>query len=141
METPAISAELTANFHLFWDNYPFPVMLVRKDRTMVALNKVATTLGCVTGTRCVDIGKKEDHRGCLANQALKEQEAKRIVAYQPIYDKVLDSYWIPLAGADDLYLHFSADITDYAAERMFPAKECAGTTDEKGSCSCSCSES
>jgi len=138
METAAISAELDKNFHLFWDNYPFPVMLVRKDRTIVALNKVATALGCLPGTRCVDIGKKEDHCGCLANQALQEQEAKRVVAYQGTYAMVLDSYWIPLAGVDDLYLHFSADITEYAAERMFPAKECS---EAKGSCSCSCSES
>jgi len=138
METTAISPELSKNFHLFWDNYPFPVMLVRKDRTIVALNKVATALGCVPGTRCVDIGKKEDHCGCLANQALKEQEAKRVVAYQASYNMVLDSYWIPLAGVDDLYLHFSADITEYAAERMFPAKECG---EAKEGCSCSCSES
>jgi hypothetical protein len=138
METTAISPELDKNFHLFWDNYPFPVMLVRKDRTIVALNKVATALGCVPGTRCVDIGKKEDHCGCQANQALQQQEAKRVVAYQASYAMVLDSYWIPLAGVDDLYLHFSADITEYAAERMFPAKEC---NEAKGSCSCTCNES
>ena len=122
MEQTEITKELSSNFHLFWDNFPFPVMLVRKDRTIVDLNKAGQALGCTPGSRCADIGKKEDHKGCLANQALLEQSAKRVVAYQESYGMVLDSYWVPLAGAEDLYLHFSIDITDYAAGRFLPGK-------------------
>ena len=77
MEQTAIPQALSSNFHLFWDNFPFPVMLVRKDRTIVDLNKAGAALGCVPGARCVDIGKKEDHKGCLANVALKEQTAQQ----------------------------------------------------------------
>jgi hypothetical protein len=122
MKPAEITKELSSNFHLFWDNFPFPVMLVRKDRTIVDLNKAGQALGCAPGLRCSDIGKKEDHKGCLANQALLEQSAQRVVAFQESYGMVLDSYWVPLAGEEDLYLHFSIDITDYAAGRLFPNK-------------------
>lgn len=37
---------------------------------------------------------------------------------------VVDGYWVLLAGEPDIYLHFFADITEYATERMFPGKEC-----------------
>ena len=122
MHQTEITQELSSSFHLFWDNFPFPVMLVRKDRTIVELNKAGLAMGCTPGTRCADLGKKEDHRGCLANQALKEQSAQRVVGYQESYGMVLDSYWVPLAGAEDLYLHFSIDITEHAAGRFFPKK-------------------
>ncbi|HXE97024.1 MAG TPA: hypothetical protein VN642_11495 [Dongiaceae bacterium] len=35
---------------------------------------------------------------------------------------VLDSYWIPLAGSEDIYIHFSIDITEFAADRLMPEK-------------------
>ena len=132
MKQVETTEELSHNFHLFWDNFPFPVMLIHKDRTIVDLNKAGKAMGCIPGTRCVDIGKKEDHTGCMANLALQEQTAKRVVAYQECYGRVLDSYWAPLAGEEDLYLHFSIDITEYAAGRMFPKKECG----EGDGCGC-----
>jgi len=135
MQKHEVSEELIRNFHIFWDNYPFPVMLVYKDRTILEVNKAGEAAGCQTGTRCIDTGKKEDHAGCLANQALKEQSAKRVVAYAENMGLVVDGYWVPLAGEQDIYLHFFADITEYAAEKMFPRKE---ITEEShcGSCNC-----
>ncbi len=135
MKSIEISEELSRNFHLFWDNFPFPVMLVYKDRTILDRNKAGEAMGCIPGTRCIDSGKKEDHRGCLANQALQEQTAKRVVAYSESFGIVMDGYWIPLAGEKDIFLHFCIDITEYAAERLFPKKEC----ESSAGCS-SCSE-
>ena len=135
METIAISEEMSRNFHLFWDNFPFPVMLVHKNRTIIDRNRAAETAGLLPGTRCVDIGKKEDHTGYQANKALEEQAAKRVVSYVEAYGLVLDAYWIPLAGEKDIYLHYSADISPYAAEHMFPAKNNAVA---HGCSSCSC---
>lgn len=131
MKSIEISDELSRNFHLFWDNFPFPVMLIRKDRTILDRNKAGEALGCIPGTRCIELGKKEHHSGCLANQALQEQTAKRVVAYADFLGQVLDSYWVPLAGEEDIYLHFSIDISKYAAERMFPGQACG----EAGGCS------
>lgn len=132
MPNHEISNEIRSNFHLFWDNFPFPVLLVHKDRTIIERNKTAEAVGYVAGTRCVDMGKKEDHKDCLANQALKEQTAKRMVAYFDVAKAVLDSYWVPLAGAEDLYIHYAADISAYAADDMFPS-ECGA-----GCASCNC---
>jgi hypothetical protein len=138
MQKPELSEELIRNFHIFWGNYPFPVVLVYKDRTILDINKAAAAVSCQTGTRCVDTGKKEDHAGCLANQALKEQTAKRVVAYAENMGMVVDGYWVPLAGVEDIYLHFFSDISEWAADRMFPNKENAEPNKEAGCSSCNC---
>ena len=127
-----ISEEIRKNFHLFWDNYPSPVMLVHKDRTIIAANKMGQDIGCLVGTRCVDIGEKKHHAGCRANKALREAAGVREVVYTEYTGQVVDGYWIPLAGRDDLYVHFNNDLTEYAAERLFPAK-CSSAGSECGS--------
>lgn len=116
MEPFELSEAVSRHFHLFWDNYPFPVMLIRKDRTILDRNRAAQAMGCEPGTRCSDRGEQAMHKGCLADQALREGVCKRAVNYIPQVDKVMDSYWIPLADASGLYLHFGIDITAYAAE-------------------------
>ena len=110
------------NFHSQWDNFPFSVMLIRKDRTIVAVNAAAQGVGVIEGVRCCDLGTKESHNVCMANCALKEQKAQRLTGYFDDYKMVLDTYWIPVAGEEDLYIHFSIDITEYAAPRMFPVE-------------------
>lgn len=128
-----ITEEIRSNFHLFYDNFPFPVMLVAKDRTILEVNKTAATVGYPTGMRCCDLGKPEDHRACLAGRALSDQEAKRLVMYYAPTKQVLDSYWIPLAGHEDLYVHYGVDVSEYAAGRLFPeGKRHHG----KGGCGC-----
>jgi hypothetical protein len=129
-----ISEEITRNFHLFWDNHPGPVMLVHKNRTIIAANKAGQEIGCPVGMRCVDLGEKKHHAGCKANKALQEGTGVREVAYVEHLGQVVDGYWIPLAGAEELYVHFGNDITEWAAERLLPAKsEC--TRGACGSCS------
>ena len=123
MSTIEISDDIRRNFHLFWDNFPFPVMLVYKDRTIIEANRAGQAVGCPVGTRCVDMGEKKFHAGCRANTALREQTGIREVGYIEHLGAVLDSYWIPLAGAEDLYVHFGIDITEFAAERLFPSPD------------------
>ncbi len=134
MATHQISDEIRKNFHLFSDNFPFPVMLVHKDRTILEVNKTGEDEGYPTGVRCIEMGKKEHHKGCLANQALAEQTAKRVVAFVDFRGAVLDSYWIPLAGSDDLFLHFASDITEWAKESLVPTK-CEASRD-CSACNC-----
>ena len=129
-----ISDEILRNFHLFYNNFPFPVILVHKDRTILGMNRKATEDGYQTGVRCVDMATKEYHKGCLANKALSEQTATRLVAYFDLTGTVLDCYWIPLAGSDELFVHYGADITEWASERLLP-KQC-DETDDGVACSC-----
>jgi hypothetical protein len=130
MSNIEVSDEIRSNFHRFWDNFPFPVMLVHKDRTIIEANEAGAKLGCPVGTRCVDIGEKSYHAGCRANVALREQAGVREVGYHEHMGQVIDSYWVPLAGSDDLYVHFGIDITQYAAGRFFPNKQ------RHGGCGC-----
>jgi hypothetical protein len=119
-----ISEEISKNFHLFWDNYPAPVMLVQKDRTILGVNKAGQAAGYPVGVRCIDLGEKKHHEGCAADKALQEGAAVRAVVYLEHAGIVGDVNWIPLAGSNDLFVHFIDDITEYAAERLFPAKTC-----------------
>lgn len=135
MAVHELSDEIRCNFHLFYDNFPFPVILAHKDRTILAINRTAETVGYQTGIRCIDMGKKEHHKGCLANKALSEQTATRVVAYFDFTGSVLDSYWVPLAGSQDLFVHYGADITEWAAESLLPKQGSAGT----GCKTCNCS--
>lgn len=127
-----ISEEIRTNFHLFWDNYPAPVMLVHKDRTIIDVNTAALEIGYPVGMRCIDLGRKKDHAACQANKALQEGTGIRTVTYSEYLEKVVDGYWIPLAGSGDLFVHFNNDITPYAAEHLIP-KKCGGAG--CGSCS------
>ena len=87
-------------FRLMWDNVPGLVRLIRKDRTVVAVNRTAMLLGYPTGVRCIDVPPLEGHRGCRAGEALAEQVAK---LDSPRSGQV--RFWIPLT--DELYVHFS----------------------------------
>jgi len=119
-----VSEEIRSNFHLFWDNYPGPVMLVQKDRTIIEANKTALEVGCPVGTRCVDLFEKKHHVGCKANMALQKGTGVREVSYAENLGQVVDGYWIPLVGSRELFVHFCNDITEYAAEHLIP-KACA----------------
>ena len=123
METIQVSEELRSNFHLFWDNFPSPVMLVHKNRTIIDANKAGQKIGCPVGMRCVDLGEKKHHAGCRANLALREQAGVREVSYVEHLGQVVDGYWVPLAGSEDLYIHFGIDITEYAAGHLFPTQK------------------
>jgi len=134
MEANELSDELRKNFHIFWDNFPTPVMLVHKDRTIVEANRIGQELGCPVGTKCVDLGEKKHHAGCRANIALRNGTGVHEVSYVEHLGQVVDGYWIPLAGSENLYVHFGIDITEYAADRLIPAK-CGSAGNECGSCS------
>jgi len=117
-----VTDDLRHHFHLFWDQFIFPVMLVHKSFTILDRNRAAEAIGCTPGTRCIDMGEKKQHRGCLASKALREQTSKRSVEFVPEVGRVIDSYWIPLEGYPEFYVHFAIDLTEYAADRFFPGE-------------------
>ena len=48
-------------FSMMWGKFPEPVMLVQKDRTILAVNALAQTAGIQTGIKCFTLIPKE-HR-------------------------------------------------------------------------------
>lgn len=129
-----VSEEIRSNFHLFWDNFPCVVTLVYKDRTIVEANKAAQEIGYPVGEKCINLGEKKHHAHCKAHIALRDGVGIREVAYYDFLGKVIDGYWIPLAGSQDFYVHFGIDITEYAADRLLPAK-CGGSAHGCDGCS------
>jgi len=56
------------------------------------------------------------------------------VAYFDFTGTVLDTYWIPLAGSDELFVHYGADITEWASVKLLP-QQCAAASD-CAACAC-----
>jgi hypothetical protein len=46
----------------------------------------------------------------------------RELGYDETLKMVMDSYWVPLDGSHDFYIHFGNDITEYARYGLFPEK-------------------
>ena len=77
--------QMIAMFHALWDNFPSRARLIRRDRRVLAVNKVAAAEGLTTGVRCIDQPPVEAHRGCLANLALREHHGKIKFADEDVY--------------------------------------------------------
>lgn len=103
---------LIESFHLMWGNFPEPVMLIHKNREIIAVNALCTSIGRTPGSRCIEQGALEAHAGCLANEALQQQKAtyKKIVHGE----KNIISYWLPIEGFPEYFIHFGVGLTiDY----------------------------
>jgi len=101
-------------FHLMWGNFPEPVMLVHKNRDILAVNKSCSNAGGVAGRKCSDNGSPEQHKGCLANQALATQQAK--YTKHKAGEREIIGYWIPVTGYSEIFVHFGIGTTiDYNA--------------------------
>ncbi|SEI78683.1 hypothetical protein SAMN05660742_10145 [Propionispira arboris] len=96
-----------------WGSFPEPVTLVHKSRTVVAINEACRGMREV-GMNCAKQGTPEAHRGCLANQALKSGKATYVKGEYA--GRKMVSYWLPLNGYPELFVHFGVGITiDYDA--------------------------
>jgi hypothetical protein len=115
-----VSPEILKAFHLMWDMFPTPVFLLRKDRTIVDFNQKARDRGVRLGGKCYQLsGDDCIHKQCLGNSALEEGVGKRSVGYYAPSKRFVDSYWLPIGGQKDLFVHFAIDITKYANPELF----------------------
>ncbi len=116
---------------LLLNSLPHPAMLIRKDRTVLAANRIALEVGAKVGGFCwrdfgqsdfipesdkeyINKNKKASLGGtrcyfCLADEALKNQEPANNPELKA-WNKVWDAHWVPLSK--QLYLHYAIDITD-----------------------------
>ncbi|WP_321372363.1 hypothetical protein [uncultured Desulfuromusa sp.] len=99
-------------FQMMWGQFPEGVMLIDKRRNILAVNAACATLGFAEGMICSKMGSPESHKGCLANKALAEQKAKfRKISMNK---KEFISFWVPVVGQDNIYLHFTVGMmVDY----------------------------
>ncbi|WP_319582240.1 hypothetical protein [uncultured Pseudodesulfovibrio sp.] len=106
-------------FDTMWGLYPEPVMLIHACRDVLAVNRRAEELGIGSGIKCHSLYPREKTcPGCLANRMLKSGEAERKGALFPQTGRFLDSYWVPVKGVSDVYIHFGNDITEYVKPEL-----------------------
>ena len=115
--------EHARHFLLQWEHFPYPALMIRRDRTILAANPAAERAGINASIRCCDVGNKQSHSNCLADCALTETAAKRLVGYSKEFGAFLDSYWMPVVGLEDVFIHFSIDISNVADPALFPAEK------------------
>jgi len=107
-------------FHMMWDNYDEPVRLIRKDFTVVAGSKRYLANGGQIGGKC-NTGNPELHKGCQAMNALRSGETKRVQTVMAGVD--WDSYWVPVEGSDEYYVHFTNGINEFREVMKRKAEE------------------
>jgi hypothetical protein len=97
--------EVIDAFHLTWGNFPESVLLIRKDRTIIAVNKAGKKIGREVNSKCFGLTSTESHQGCKANEALATQEFTYRKTKGDNGD-IID-FWIPVDGKEDCFIHFS----------------------------------
>ncbi len=100
---------LVEAFQLMWGNFPDPMMLVHKDRTILAVNDACAAQGTATGTKCFSYNPAPGEvqngacRLCQANKALKA--GATMGCEGEFGSKRIRGYWIPLKGSNEVYVH------------------------------------
>ncbi|RJQ50318.1 MAG: PAS domain-containing sensor histidine kinase [Nitrospiraceae bacterium] len=116
---------------LLLDSIPYPTMLIRRDRTILAANKIAREAGALVGEFCwqsfghseyisdeAKLYLKEHYGGCcppgikcsfcLADETTASDKPANCEV--KAFGRLWDTYWIPVK--DDVYLHYGIDITE-----------------------------
>ncbi|MBQ9874650.1 MAG: hypothetical protein IJM30_09315 [Thermoguttaceae bacterium] len=91
-------------FRAMWDFFPEPVMLIKKNREIIALNRKCAESGMKPGERCSSYGSPQQHKGCRCNEAVDEKKAVA-VTYPSPFGKAF-GYWIPVATKPEWIIHF-----------------------------------
>jgi hypothetical protein len=69
--------------------------------------------------KCFQLSSDGVHNFCRANAALDDGVAEQSVGYRPASKKVNNSYWLPIAGEKNLFVHVTIDISEYAKPELF----------------------
>ncbi|WP_419786995.1 hypothetical protein [Pseudodesulfovibrio sp.] len=106
-------------FDSMWGLYPEPVLLIHLCRDILAVNQRAEELGMGPGIKCHSLYPSETPcPGCLAGKMLKTGKATRRGDLTKESGLYLDCFWIPVKGAEDVYVHFGNDITKYVKPEL-----------------------
>ena len=120
--------ELVRAFHMMWDNYPEVVRLIDRRFNIIAGNPAFYQIGGQDGVKC-NTGDPALHEGCQAMNALKTQETK--TKSSEVEGVAWETYWIPVAGESDYYVHFTNGFRAYAAKKMAEAAAEQNTAESK----------
>jgi len=112
-------------FQTMWGPFPEPVMLVHRDRTVLAVNDLARGIGIPTGIKCHSLnpaGAPDGHcQRCKANLALRTGET--VCSEEEMGGKSIRGYWMPLKEAADVYVHFGIGTAEAMARAQAPTAQ------------------
>ncbi|MBU1194298.1 MAG: hypothetical protein KKE62_02440 [Proteobacteria bacterium] len=118
-ENTVIKEETLNAFNAMWDLHPSPVLLIRTNRDIVAVNEAGRHLGIPAGIKCFQLaGNSSICDGCKGTAAVKENTGKQAAAWQAKRNMFVDTYWIPVQDETGLFVHFGNDITEYVKEEF-----------------------
>ncbi|MFP4584332.1 MAG: ATP-binding protein [Desulfococcaceae bacterium] len=121
---------------LLLDSLPYPAMLIRADRTVVAANRIAREMGAKAGGYCrCDFAGSESGaaetdpdaprearsdsaapcRFCLAEEVFRTGEPRRNPELS-MGGQIWDTWWVPVD--ESLFLHYAVNITDQKAREV-----------------------
>ena len=100
-------SKLVEAFTLMWGTYPGPASLVHKSKMIIAVNEACRKGGRIPGMNCATWTSPDNHRGCRANDALKEQQPQSKLVVRP--DLAFRVYWLPIPGYPEFYVHFTTE--------------------------------
>jgi len=100
-ETKELTDRLEASYlnQILLDAIPYPALLVRNDRVIIAANKAAMQEGTVVGGYC------------CSNWSEYLESNQRVNIRKRLGNKYWDLYWVPIQGKD-IFLHYAVDITE-----------------------------
>lgn len=102
--------QLIESFKLMWGKYPGQVALIHRSFRILAVNEPCRLQGGIAGVMCCADNDCKPHPGCKAMLALKTNESQ--IASLERGGVPISSYWVPVSGETDYYIHFNA-INDY----------------------------
>jgi hypothetical protein len=98
---------LVEAFRQMWGSFPDPMVLLYKDRTILAQNDAAAAQpwGAV-GDRCFSVNPDSNGKvcqGCQANAAMKSGRSETCEG--EFKGALIRGYWIPVQGTSDVFIH------------------------------------
>jgi len=104
-------------FQIMWGPFPEPVLLIHKNRTILAVNDSARSAGIPEGIKChalsSDRGPDSACSRCQANHSLRTGETS--VSWETQGATPIRSYWMPLKEVQDVYIHFGIGASEAMA--------------------------
>jgi len=95
-----------------WELFPEPVCLIDRQRNILASNALGRETGRVGGTRCFTFNRDAQGETCLGNCRANASLDGRVamVRRDTIQGFEIASYWVPLPGLPDCYVHFGIGV-------------------------------
>ena len=111
--------QLIAAFEMMWGKYHEPVTLTHRNFTIIAVNEACKATGQVAGVKC-NATNPGLHKGCQAMEALKTNQSKIVTSDR---DGIhWTSFWIPVSGFPDYFIHFTNGLNEYMAKLKATSK-------------------